>query len=295
MTNKWFVVTLLLLLFARGAVANDLLLKPYILVSNVQVDMVKTLIEVKEAIADGGFELVGEYGPDQSSHVIVITNDYLRKLAEKDIGALFLAALRISFTRVGNKLQVAYTNPEYLQYAYQVKGELAVVSKQLRTLLGAQEAFGSKGISPATLSNYKYSYGMESFADFLQLGQFSSHSAALNTIEQNLSKPDSGLGRVFRIDIPGESASIFGISILRGEGSDKSITTAIDTTLLKHTARLPYVVVAQKGKVFTLHPRFKLPLDFPDLERTGEHSFTRIIKAPGAIETILRSLVERGN
>ncbi|MCW8947741.1 MAG: hypothetical protein OQL10_07990, partial [Sedimenticola sp.] len=66
-------------------------------------------------------------------------------------------------------------------------------------------------------------------------------------------------------------------------------------TLLKHTARLPYVVVAQKGKVFTLHPRFKLPLDFPDLERTGEHSFTRIIKAPGAIETILRSLVERGN
>jgi hypothetical protein len=292
-TYKKLYVLLLLLGTSWMAIADVLVLRPYILSSNVQGDIVKSSIEVKEALARGGFELIGEYKPDSERHVLVVTNDYLKNVARTDPGAVFTIAQSVTLTRVNDKIQIAYTNPQYYQYAFQVKADLSVVNQQLKEVLGAQASFGARGVSQAKLSAYKYSYGMESFEDFLQLGQYNNHSQALKYVEQNLSASSERLGKVFRVDLPGTATSILGVSIRQGQGSDTAIAAAVDSATLKHTPRLPYSVVVQRGKVFALHPRFKLPLDFPDIERTGDHSFTRIIKAPGAIEATLRLLTQK--
>jgi hypothetical protein len=292
-TYKQLYVLLLFLGSSWMAFADAPLLRPYILSSNVQGDMIKSSIEVKEALVRGGFELIGEYEPDAESHVLVVTNDYLKNIARADLGAVFAVAQSVSLTRVSGKIQIAYTNPQYYQYAFQIKADLSVVNQQLKEVLGAQESFGARGISQEKLSTYKYSYGMESFEDFLQLGQYNNQSQALKHVEQNLSAYSERLGKVFKIDIPGIATTIFGVSIHQGQGSDRAISAAVDSAILKHTPRLPYSVVVRRGKVFALHPRFKLPLDFPDIKRTGDHSFTRIIRAPGAIEATLRLLTQK--
>ncbi len=277
--------------FAHHTDAAESPLKPYVLSSHVKGDMVKTVIELKEALAAGGFELVGEYSPDADRYVVVVTNDFLKQLAAEELGGLFTATQSVAITRVGGKLQVAYTNPLYQQFAYRVSRRLDSVQTQLKHILGEQELFGSTGLTGTALANYRYALGMEEFDDFLHLGKFSSHAKALAAVERGLSTQRGGVRPVFRLDIPGEAISLFGISLSAGEGSDLAIISAVDNRPLRHTPRLPYTLVVRGGEVFTLHPRFKLPLDFPDLERTGRYSFTAMIKAPGAMVEALRQLI----
>ncbi len=283
---------LLLWCLTLNAVAAEALLRPYILSSNAQGDRVKSMIELKEALLAGGFQLLGEYSPSADRQVIVVTNDYLKRLASRETGALFTVPQSIGITRFDGKLQVAYTNPLYQKYAYRIDADLDPVRLQLKNILGEQETFGAKGLTAATLAGYRYSYGMEQFDDFLVLGRFSSQARALKALESGLARNSSEISMVFRVDIPGAGASLFGLALLGGEGSDQAVSSAVDIRLLKHTPRLPLTLVVRNGEVFTLHPRFKLPLDFPDLERTGKYSFTALLKAPGAIEKSLRSLLE---
>lgn len=268
-------------------------LRPYILSSNMQGDMVKTVIELKGALAAGGFQLLGEYSPGVDRHVIVVTSDYLMRLAAEEVNALFAVPQRIAVTRFDGRLQVAYTNPNYQKYAFRIKGDLEPVRVQLKNILGEQETFGSSGgLTVTALSGYRYSYGMEQFDDFLYLGRFGSQVKALELIETGLDSRRGGVSAVFRIDIPESTVSLFGVGLAEGAGSDQAVIAAADIQRLKHTPRFPYTLAVRKGEVFVLHPRFKLPLDFPDLKRTGRYSFTALIKAPGAIEESLRSLLD---
>lgn len=277
---------------AFNSVAAESRLQPYILASNVQGDEVKTVIELKEALAAGGFQLLGEYAPDADRHVIVVTNDHLKSLAARDVGAMFAVAQRISITRFKGRLQVAYTNPVYQQHAYRVKGGLEPVRLKLKSLLGEQETFGSSaGLTADALSGFRHARGMEQFNDLLQLGRFGSQSRALQAVEEGLQAGRGGVQEVFRLDIPGRSASLFGVALKEGAGSDQAIIDAVDIRPLKHTPRFPYTLMVRRGEVFALHPRFKLPLDFPDLERTGRYSLTSLIRAPGAIEKSLHTLL----
>lgn len=272
--------------------AAEPLLRPYILSSNVQGDMVKAVIELKEALTAGGFQLLGEYSPDADRHVIVVTNDYLRRLAAEETSALFSVPQRIGITRFEGRLQIAYTNPDYQKYAFRIKGDLEPVRVQLKNILGEQETFGSsRGLTAAILSGYRYSYGMEQFDDFLYLGRFGSQSRALKVIEEGLRSGRGGVNVVFRTEIPGAAVSLFGVALKEGAGSDQAVIDTVDIQPLKHTPRFPYTLVVRKGEIFALHPRFALPLDFPDLERTGRYSFTGLIKVLGAIEESLHSLL----
>jgi hypothetical protein len=276
------------------AQAAEALLRPYVLSSDVQGDMVKTIIELKEALTAAGFQLLGEYSPVADRHVLVVTNAYLKRLARQEVGALFALPQRIGITQVEGKIQVAYTNPAYQQYAFRISGDLDPVRLQLKRILGEQETFGSKGLSAAVLASYRYASGMEQFDDFLHLGRFGSHAQALEAVERGLAARRGGISPVFRVDISGAAIALFGLSLAEGEGSDRAIISAVDIRPLKHTPRFPYTLVVRQGEVFVLHPRFRLPLDFPDLERTGRYSFTAMIRVPGAIENSLRSLLGGG-
>lgn len=278
--------------FALNPVAAESSLRPYILSSNVQGDMVKAAIELKEVLVAGGFQLLGEYAPDADRHVIVVTSDYLKRLAAAESNALFAVPQRVAITRFEGRLQVAYSNPAYQQYAFRIESDLEPVRLQLKSILGEQETFGSSaGLTTAALSGYRHARGMEQFDNLLALGKFASQARALKVVEEGLDSGRGGVNAVFRVNIPERDATLFGVALTEGPGSDQAIIEAVDIRPLKHTARFPFTLVVRGGEVFALHPRFKLPLDFPDLERTGRYSFTALIRAPGAMEKSLHSLL----
>lgn len=283
---------LLMLLFLQPAWAGESGIKPYVLSSNVAGDMVQKVIEVKEALLAGGFEWVAEYAPDADRHIVLITHDQLKRIDSGDSGRYFLLPLRVAITRVEGKLQISYTNPVYYAHAYRVSTDVSGILLRLQQILGMQQVFGASGLSVEELATYRYSYGMEQFDDQLQLASFDTQEQALTEVERGLERRSGQLERLFRLDLPGQSATLFGVAIKGGPGSDQAITAAVDVAPLRHTARMPYTVLVLRGSVVALHPRFKLPLDFPGLARTGEHSFTAILRAPGAIEQALRGLFD---
>ncbi len=59
------------------------------------------------------------------------------------------------------------------------------------------------------------------------------------------------------------------MALREGAGSDQAVIDAVDIQPLKHTPRFPYILVVRKGEIFALHPRFTLPLDFPDWSGPG--------------------------
>ncbi len=289
------VKSLCLLVFCALVLAPAMaepLLRPYILSSNARGDMVKVVIELKAELVAGGFELLGEYAPATDRHVIVVTNDYLKQLATEEENALFAVPQRVGITRVEGRVQVAYSNPDYQKYAYRIKSDLEPVRAQLKRILGEQKTFGSvAGLGADTLSSYQLALGTERFNDFLQLGDFGSQARALKVLKEGLASGRGGVGAVFQFSIPGKSTSLFGVALDEGVGSDQAVIEAVDVRPLKHTPRFPYLLVVRRGEVFALHPRFSLPVDFPDLERTGRYSFTRLIRAPGAIQASLHTLL----
>lgn len=283
---------LVLWCFAWAPVMAEPLLRPYILSSDARGDMVKVVIELKAELVAGGFELLGEYAPAADRHVIVVTNEYLKQLAAEEENVLFAVPQRIGVTRVEGRVQVAYTNPSYQKYAYRIKSDLEPVRAQLKAILGEQKTFGSvTGLSADELSSYQLALGTERFNDFLQLGDFGSQARALKVLEEGLPGGRGGVGAVFQLAIPGKSTSLFGVALQEGPGSDQAVIEAVDIKPLKHTPRFPYLLVVRRGQVFALHPRFSLSVDFPDLERTGRYSFTRLIRAPGAIQASLHTLL----
>ncbi|HKJ22699.1 MAG TPA: hypothetical protein VKA13_06390, partial [Gammaproteobacteria bacterium] len=50
---------------------------------------------------------------------------------------------------------------------------------------------------------------------------------------------------------------------------------------------LPYGMLVDGDKVFTLAPKFRIAIDFPDLGMVGSNSFMSIMCAPNAIQGAL--------
>lgn len=88
--------------------------------------------QVRSTLKGAGFEVVGQYAPYDGARVIVVTGDELkRSAAETELGG-FAAAQRVAVTRVGDTIQVTYTNPTYMAHAYRLEDDLAGVSEKLR-------------------------------------------------------------------------------------------------------------------------------------------------------------------
>jgi hypothetical protein len=278
-------VAALLLLAGIGFAAEELL-KPYVLASTDNVTIGKKEAEVKKALAQDGFQVVGEYSPYKGAHVIVVTSDELRKkAAESDFGA-YGAVERISLTETSRGLQVAYTNPLYYAQAYRMKDPLTDVAARLEKALGKKSEFGSKnGLKASKLRKYHYMIMMPYFTDQVELASYGSHEDALKAVEESLAAHKGGCSKVYRVDLPGKQESVFGVGISEGEGADQTIMPVIDIADLKHTPHLPYEMVVSGGKVYMLHGKFRIAIDFPDLSMG---TFMKISGAPSAIEKKLR-------
>jgi hypothetical protein len=285
-----------LLPYAGGVQAAERF-KPFVLASKGAGDFNQKVQETRGALKGAGFEIVGEYSPYSNTfvdnaHVIIVTNDELKKAAGMSKYGGFAAPWRVGITQVGDEIQVAYANPIYLSNAYRLKADLNGVSEALKNAIGAQETFGSsRGLTARKLRKYHYTFGMEYFDDPYKLANYGSHKEAVAAVEKNLDAGVAGVTKVYRLDLP-NNVTVFGVA--RKAPSDAEIDMdethimgVVDFSELKGTAYLPYEILVDGNEVVALHMRFRMAVHYPDLKMMGQNSFMNIMPSPGAIQKAL--------
>jgi hypothetical protein len=291
-----FVVSALLL--STAAMADEVLLKPFVLASKGPGTVAEKVAAAKAALTANGFTLAGEYAPYPDADILVVTSDELKSNAAQSEHGGFGAIQRVAVTKVKDEIQVSYTNPVYMANVYRMKGDLQDVAARLQTALGKVEEFGAKGLTVRQLRKYHYMFGMEYFTDPSVLAVYGSHQEALDAVEKGLASNKAGVSKVYRVDVPGTEESVFGVG-LKAPGDaqksmdDKYIMSEIDFRDIKSTAHLPYEVLVSGGKVYALYARFRIAIDFPDLSMMGSHSFMNIMSAPEAIRKALQQAVAK--
>ncbi len=265
-------------------------LRPFILAHTTNGDFNAVVEATKKRLSDAKFTLAGEYSPYPNTHIIVITDKKLQKVASKTKDGGYGANVRVSITQAGGKIQIAYNNPVYTQHIYRMKGSLAPVAKKLGKTLGSIKAFGSgDGISGSDLEDWHYMFGMPYFDDPIELGSAGSHSAMVSKIEKALASKKAGNSKVYKIALPGGKQTLFGVAVTQGSGADKTVMSAIDTKTEKHSAHLPYEILVSGDTAYILNGKFRIALSFPDLTM-GE--FMTIKSAPDDLESKLGALVK---
>ena len=252
--------------------------------------------EVKQKLEGIGFTIVGDYLPSENAHIVIFTSDALRKVASKSEYGGFGAVLRASINKVGNEIQVAYVNPEYLAYGYRLKSDLSNTREALEKTLGNIQYFGSKELTQRKLAKYHYTFGMEYFDDPYILAEYGSHKEALAMVEKHLASNTAGVRQLYRLDIPGKEESIFGVSMRAPAGGDEHMDdvfqmSVVDFEGLKQNAYLPYEVMVTGKRVVALHMRFRMALHFPGLKMMGDNSFMKLMSSPEAIRKALTEAV----
>jgi len=269
---------------------------PFVLASNDAGTIADKVEGTKSALKENGFEVAGEYAPYKGAYVIVVTNAELKKAAATKARGGYIAAQRISLTEMGGKVQVSYTNPAYMTYAYRVNAKLPQTGAALKKALGHVQDFGpDEGKDAEDLNEYHYTFGMEYFDEPLELNTKGSHDAMVAEIEKNLSAKTKGASQVYKIAIPGTSQTLFGVAMKApNEGKkymDESyIMSEIDFKPLRSTAHLPYEILVNGKEAEALHARFRIAINFPDLAMMGDNSFMNIMATPDAIRDVLAAV-----
>lgn len=280
-------------LSATAAVADSAPIQPYVLAYTAAGEPAAEAAKLKTRLAAAGFEVVGEYAPYAGADVLCITSPELKAAAAKDKWGAFAAVERVAVTQAGTGLQVSYLNPAYMAAAYQLGGDLGDVSAKLRATLGAEKGFGTeKGRTAAELRGYHYLVGMEYLGDVYSLGRHKSHDEAVRTIEDNLRKSVDGAAQVYRVDLPGTTKTLFGVSrarVVDAAANDGHIMAeVVDRKFdVKTTAYLPYELLVDGNDVVALHMRFRMSVWHPDLTMA---TFGQLISSPGAIEALLAKI-----
>jgi hypothetical protein len=296
--TKWMsgmLVVLAMLFTATATMAADRYL-PFILAYKGPGDFEAKIAEVKESLEGAGFSIAGDYVPYENAHIVIFTSDALRRVAaQSDMGG-FGAAMRASINKVGDEVQVAFVNPEYLAVAYRMKSDLANTRSALEEALGMVQEFGSKELTKRKLGRYNYTFGMEYFDDPYELAEYPSHREALAAVERNLNSNTVGVRPLYRIDIPGKEETIFGVSMRMPEGGSEHMDdtfqmSVVDFEELKQNAYLPYEVMVKGNKVVALHMRFRMAVHFPGLKMMGANSFMKLMSSPEAIRKTLAEAV----
>jgi hypothetical protein len=281
-------VTVLLLVIAVPLFAAEQALKPYLLGYRGPGTIEAKLSEVRTALEQKGFQIVGEYAPYTGVQVIAVTSEALKAAAARSAFGAYGAAMRIALVDTGKELQVSATNPRYFAAAYRMKDGLDDIAASLEQAIGKTAEFGMKeGMTPAKLRKYHYMVMMPYFDDAVELAKYPSHDEALAAIEANLAAKKGGSSKVYRVDLPGKKESVFGVAITEGEGADGTIMKIIDIGEPRHAAHLPYELIVSDGMVYMLHGKFRIALDFPDLTMG---TFMKISGAPSAIEAKLKAV-----
>lgn len=290
-TSGRIAAALVLAGLTTGAAAAEPRLKPFVLASQGPGELGAATDEVKARLAAAGFEVAGSYAPYDGAVVLAVTSAELKAAAAQQRFGAYAAAQRVSVTRLGDEVQVAYTSPVYMAAAYRLPADLSPVAAKLGGALGGGQEFGSKdGKTAKDLRGYHYMLGMPYFDEPVRLGKFATQAEAIAAVEAGLGAGRGGTTRVYRIDVSPEE-TVFGVGLSNGCAGDGHIMKEIDFQPLRSTGHLPYELVVSRGEVLALHAKFRIAVNFTDLKMMGSHSFMNIRCAPDAIEKSLRQAV----
>ena len=268
-------------------------MKPFILASTGTGAVADKVADVKKSLTDNGFTVVGEYSPYDSAHIIIVTNDGLKKIAASHERGGYAAGQRVAITKVGDQVQITYTNPPYMAAAYHVTGDVSAITSALSTALGSMNEYGpADGLDADDIAGYHYTFGMEYFDDPYSLAEYDDHAQALAAVEKGLAAKAGGTMKVYRIDVPGANQTIFGVAMTDESTGNKYmddtfIMSEIDFKDVRSTAHLPYEILVTGDEVEALHARFRIAINFPDLSMMGSNSFMNIMPTPDAIKESL--------
>jgi len=292
--TKLLAVTAAAVMSMASMVANAAgEMKPFILGSTATGSVSDKVASVKKSLTDNGFEVVGEYSPYETAHIIIVTNNELKKAAASHERGGYAAGQRVAITKVGDQVQITYTNPAYMAAAYHVKGNISGVTSSLNTALGSIKEFGpAEGMEADDIASYHYTFGMEYFDEPYSLAEYNSQAEAVAAVEKGLAAQAGGTTKVFRIDVPGGKQTIFGVGMSSETTGNKYmddtfIMNEIDFKETRSTAHLPYEILVTDGAVEALHARFRIAVNFPDLSMMGSNSFMNIMPSPDAIKASL--------
>lgn len=289
------LVALLLALAVVPASAADGTLKPFVLASRGPGDQAAITAEVKGKLAAAGFQLLGSYDPYPGATVLVITNDQILAASAAVPGASQAAAQRVTITRLGDEVQVAFTSPAYMRHAYRMKTDLSKVGRLLAATLGRLEDYGSRdGLSLGELRGYHYMVGMPYFDDPVLVAKFADHQQAVAAVAAGLAAGRGGTRQVYRLDVPGTEDTLFGVALSAGCSGDAFIMKEVDFKPLRSTGHLPYELLVSGPRVIALHAKFRIAINFPDLSMMGSNSFMGIRCAPDAIEEAFKQVTGPG-
>jgi hypothetical protein len=255
---------------------------------------------VRTKLADGGFNIVGEYYPGDTDHLYVLafTNDEIAELASSGNDQAALASvLKVGITHYDGKVTVSVINPEYLFYGYlrtamDVERIQIAVKELSQKVLSAMsfegttpEGFGGD-VSPKDLKKYKYMVGMPKFDKPVELNTFTSFEKGLEVIRKNLDEGKGNTEKVFEYKINGKEIAIFGVGMYdQGKGESHFLSIIGED----HVAAMPYEIILIGNRAIMLHGRFRFALHWPELKMS---TFTKIMGSPGDVEDFLKSLTE---
>jgi hypothetical protein len=291
-----------ILMLGFSAAQAETMLKPFINSTNAPGDLNATLGKTKSALTSGGFEIIGEYSPWKDAHVVVVTNDMLKKNAAKSEMGGFGAMQRISVAKVGGNIQVSYTNPVYMANVYRLSDDLSSVRAQLKKALGgADKEFGSeKGMTAEYLREYEYAgmeFVMPEFDKVYELGDYDSYEEAIKAVEDGFAEKRGGGIKVYRIDVPGKKETVYGVGLAGNSedlecSGDDYIQQRVDGEELRGIAHFPYDLMVKDNEVISLHVKFRIAQSWPDLSMVaGDYTFFKIMCAPPTIEDAFLALI----
>ena len=189
-------------------------MKPFVLASMATGVVADKVAEVKKSLTSNGFEVIGEYSPYETAHIIIVTNDALKKAAASHERSGYVAGQRVAITKVGDQVQITYTNPAYMAAAYHVKADLSSVTAALSTALGSIKEYGpDAGLEADGIADYHYTFGMEYFDEPYSLAEYDSYEQAVAAVEKGLAATAGGASKVYRIDVPGTKQTLFGVAL----------------------------------------------------------------------------------
>ncbi|WP_457567948.1 hypothetical protein [Desulfurobacterium sp.] len=291
------LVAVFSLLVSAGSAVAGKKLQPFVLSKLKPKTVEEGMKSVEEAVKSAGFQIAGSYMPEKNVGVIVVTSPELLKLAGNTKYGAFGAVERIAVVDRNGKVEVSYTNPEYWFNAFRMKGDISPVKKALVSALGDTLEYGAKdGIDADDLRDYNYKCCMPKFDDFYKLGSYENHRQGVAKVENNLKARVAGVARVYKIDIPGTEATLFGVEFTKGQAADSFILSHIDVPEVdvhSHAAHLPYELLVIGDRAIALNGKFRIAISWPYLGMFGKHGFMSIKQAPDDIEKQLKEVATK--
>lgn len=285
MSRKWMAAAAVSLALGMGAQAwaADASYMPY-------VEGNPGITDVKGALTNAGFEIVGDYTPYPGTEIIAITSHGLKWAAGRTEYGGYGAVLRVGITTVDGKRQIAFNNPEYVQNIYRMDADLSGVKKKLTDALGDTAEFGAqKGLSRDRLRHYHYKPLMPGFDGQIELAKYDSYDAAMKAVEAGLAQGKHSVSKVYQVSVPGKDETVFGVALGKdaGEGGDAHVMSIVDTASMRSTPHLCYEMLVSGDKVYMLGARFRIAQSFPSLTMG---TFMKISDAPADIKAALEEI-----